>query len=557
MLPVLVTFGRVIEASAKRRTSQLLRGLEALLPAAALRLDPSGEACEVPLDAIRPGDRLRVRPGERVPADGRVVEGATTIDEAAFTGEPGPRRRGPGDAVLAGTVNGPGAVVVEAERTGEALLLRRILAAVEAARSRPASSERLAERAAAAFIPAVLALAIVAGAARTATAGAAAGGLAALAVLVVACPCALGIATPLVTALAVGRAARSGAVVRGGDVLERIGLADWVCFDKTGTVTTGRPRVARILTLDPGVTEADVLGWLSSLESGSEHAVARAVTAEARARGIAPGGAAALEGVPGEGIRGRATWRGETRDVAAGTAALAGDGGAAAEPSPGAMAVWVAWDGRPRGLVLLDEILRPDAAEAVRRLRASGVRMALLSGDRAETAEAVARRAGLDRVEAPRRPDEKIAWIRARADEGSVVVMVGDGVNDAPALAAAGVGVALGAGTDLARQAGHVVLLSDRLIHVPWLIALSRRARRIVRQNLAWAFGYNAIALGAAAAGRLHPLLAALAMAVSSLTVLANAARIQRFPEPDGAPAPDRRDDEVTAMAPDPTAGDA
>ena len=682
MLPTLVTFGKLIEGTAKSRTARTVRGLETLLPQTALRIEAGG-AVEVPIGALRVGDRVRVRPGERIAVDGRIIEGRTVIAEAAFTGESAPRACGPGDEVIAGTINGVGGLafravegpalsavegpalsaveglVVRAERVGEQMLLNRIIEMVEEAWARASPWERIAERAAAAFVPTVLALALAAGLFWTLAAGPAKGGLVALAMLVVACPCALGIATPLATSLAIGRAARGGVLVRGGDVLERIGQVRTVFLDKTGTVTSLQPSIARIERLNPALTEEELIGWLAGLESGGEHAVARAALAEAKDRGLDIGTVADFRAFPGHGVRGSVTWRGRMREVLAGRegfimAALAADSAvltAAPSPStpvrsrgqallgvesaaeipraPGAEAaseICVAWDGKIRGRVLLADQVRPGAAEAVRRLHEAGVSTVLLSGDRIEAAESVARQVGIERVEAPRLPQEKIESVRAagstpgnahglraallffarlpyggtgtrdagearksgsnvlcpasfppalsvplrctepggdgnagewgastgnrlarrtrgglatnsveglaRRTCGGQVAMVGDGINDAPALAAADVGIALGAGMDLARQAGNVVLLSDRLERVPWLIGLSRRTRRIIVQNHAWAFGYNAIALAAAAAGWLPPLLAAIAMVVSSLTVLGNSARIQRLPEP-------------------------
>jgi heavy metal translocating P-type ATPase len=554
MLPALVTFGKIVEATAKGRTGRLVHELETLLPACALRIDADGPR-EVPLAELRPGDRLRVRPGERFPADGRIVEGRTAVEEAAFTGEWRPRECGPGDAVLAGTVNGEGGVVIAAERVGEAVLLQRIIEMVDEARRRPARFERLAERAASAFIPFVLVLAAGAGAGwLLAGGGSAKAGMAALAVLVVACPCALGIAAPLVAAMAIGLAARRGVLVRGGDVLERTAELRTIFFDKTGTLTTGEPSVRRVETFDAALGEEELLGWVASLESGSEHSLARAVVGEAKARGIALGAVEALQAIPGQGVRGRVSLSGRSREVLAGTGAFVGDGrgvrgrvslggqsreilagtgdfvggGQAVQAADGsATEIVVAWEGRPRGRVLLDDTARPEAAEAVARLHKAGVDTVLLSGDRPEAARALAREIGIERVEAPCRPEEKTAAVQAAADR-EIVGMVGDGINDAPALAAAHVGFALGAGTDLARQAGHVVLLSDRLTQSPWLVDLARRTRRIIMQNLAWAFGYNAIALALAAAGWLHPLLAAVAMVASSLTLLGNSLRLRR-----------------------------
>ena len=532
MLPTLVTFGKLVEGTAKSRTAQLVRSLETLLPRMALKLESDGPR-EVPIGDLRVGERVRIRPGERIPVDGRILEGHAIVEQAAFTGEQQPRSCGPGDELIAGTVNGSEGLVVQAERVGEDLLLRRIIAMVEEARAIGAPSERVAERIAAIFVPAVLALAVGAGLFWTLTDGPAKGGFAALAVLVVACPCALGIAAPLATSFAIGRAARSGVLVRGGDVLERVGQVRTVFMDKTGTLTSLQPAIRRIERLDPEVGENDLLAWLAALESGSEHAVARAVLAAAKERGLDMGTVSDFRAIPGLGAQGRVTWRGETREVRAGAERFAGTVAETAQnaESAGSSVICVGWGGKVRGRVVLSNPIRPEAAEAIRRLREAGISTVLLSGDRAEAAEPVARELGIEHVEAPRLPQEKIEAVRAASSPGKAAAMVGDGINDAPALAAADVGIALGAGTDLARQAGNVVLLSDRLGRVPWLVGLSRRTRRIIVQNLAWAFGYNAIALTAAAAGRLHPLLAALAMVVSSLTVLSNSARIQSFPE--------------------------
>jgi len=538
MLLLLVTAGKLIEATAKRSTGELVRGLETLLPRTATRIESDG-AREVPLGALRPGDLLRVRPGERVPADGIIEEGASTIQEAAFTGESRARLCAPGDRVVAGTVNGEGGLTVRAERVGEEVLLHRIVEMAEEAAGRASPSERLAERAAAAFIPAVLVLAAGAGLYWLLAAGPARAGFAALAVVVVACPCAMGIATPLATALALGRAAREGIVVRGGDVMERIGSLDVLFLDKTGTVTTGCPALLAVERLDPDVSEDEVLGWLAGLETGSGHSLAAAIVSAARARGLEVGDVRDVHVIPGQGVRGLVRRNGREREVLAGSEALFERAPLASPADAGATAVVVAWEGRPRGRVLLRDTPRPDAAETVSELERAGVRTVLLSGDRAEAARSVAKSVGIGAVEAPRTPAEKVERIRRAVAEGFVVGMAGDGINDAPALAAAQVGIALGAGTDLARQAGNVVLLSDRLAQIPWLVALSRHARRIIKQNLAWAFGYNAVALAAAAAGLLHPLLAALAMVVSSVTVLANSLRLQAFeggPNLSGAP---------------------
>ena len=339
----------------------------------------------------------------------------------------------------------------------------------------------------------------------------------------------MGIATPLATALAVGRAARSGVLVRGGDVLERIGQVRTVFFDKTGTITTNEPVMRRIELYDPSVNEDELLGWLAGLETGSEHALAKAVIREARKRGLQIGAVADVKVTPGAGIRGVVNWRGTRREVTAGTTAFVGAVGAPPVNEP-LTVIDVLWNGAIRGRIFLADTIRADAEQTIRRLYDEHIASVLLSGDRIEAAESVARRVGILRTEAPRRPEEKVRCIRNAVVDA--VAMVGDGINDIPALAAADIGIAIGAGTDLACHVGNVVLLSDRLTQIPWLIQLSRYTRRLIAQNLAWAAGYNAIALMAAAGGWLHPLLAAVAMVISSLTVLSNSVRIRNFPDP-------------------------
>jgi heavy metal translocating P-type ATPase len=582
MLPLLVTFGKIIEAAAKGRASDLTRELETLLPAEAERIGAGGPRA-VAVGELRAGDRVLVRPGARFPADGVVIEGASTILEAAFTGEPGPRPCRSGDRVLAGTVNQEGALVVEARRVGADLLLSQIIEMVREARQKAAPYERAAQRAAAVFAPATLALAAAAGAAWLLARGLPEAGLVAMAVIVVACPCALGIATPLAVALAIGRAAREGILIRGGEVLERAAKIDTVFFDKTGTLTAGTPVLTAIESLDPRVGREELLGWLAGVESRSEHVLGRAAVAAAEARGVPVGSAGELQAFPGRGVCGLVTLGGVTRRVRAGseefaserstgigpvctTAVQAGtDGvptsatatnedekdmeeeGEEKEPTDkmsvvhtgetpvlreAGTVVHVAWDGRMRGRAVFADEVRPEAVEVVRQLHRMGVQCFLLSGDGAEPAGAVAAQAGLDGAEAPLLPQDKLLRVRAAAEAGAGTAMVGDGINDAPALAEASVGIALGAGTDLARQAGNVVLLGDRLEQAPWVLALGRQTRSVIRQNLAWALGYNAVALAAAAAGVLHPLLAAVAMVVSSLTVLSNSLRLRRFPSP-------------------------
>lgn len=528
MLPVLVTFGKIIESAAKSRSAELLRALETLLPPSACKIDGNG-GFEVPVAELRQDDKVRVRPGERIPVDGLIMDGTTLILESTFTGESAPRDCGPGDRVIAGTVNGSGSILVKVTGTGADTLLGQIVAMTDRALRNPAQSERIAEKAATIFVPAVLLIALCSGVFWAAAGDPAQGGLSALAVLVVACPCTMGIATPLATSVAIARAAQAGVVVRGGDVMERIGRTNLCVFDKTGTLTEALPRVQDIRVIDPAITERELLGRLAALEVASEHAIAKAVTEAAAARGIDPGVAAGISVVPGSGISGTVSWGGRTEEVFAGTASFAGCEDTLAPAEDGISEVWVSWGGRVRGRVTWTAPLRPDAAATVAELEGAGIGTVLLSGDTRSAAAAVATQLGIGRVEAPRLPAEKLAFISAATETDRTVMMVGDGINDGPALAAASVGVAVG-GIDLIRQTGNVILLSSGLGRIPWLIRLSRKSRSVICQNFAWTFAYNGIAIAAAAAGLLHPLLAAVAMVVSSVTVTCNSLRIRSFP---------------------------
>jgi heavy metal translocating P-type ATPase len=551
MLLLLVTVGRMIEAFAKSRAVALTRALESLLPAQATRL-VDGQPRTVALGELAVGDRVLVRPGERFPVDGVIVEGVTLVEQAQFTGEPAPQTRSEGQEVIAGTINAQNPVVVQARQVGGDLLLRRIVRGVEQARQNQAPLERLAGKLASAFIPVVLALAGGTAIYWLLAAGPAQALLASLAVLVVACPCAMGIAAPLTNLLAIARAAEQGIVVRGADVMENVGRAGTIFFDKTGTLTLGQMRVTDVQMMNSHTSADELLSRLAALESHSEHALARAVVEEAHARGLTVPSARDVRNFPGMGLRGLVGP--ENLEVVAGSDGFVGRAEDRGQtpisqtksisvpdlPVPdlpqaaGQTVIQVAWLGRVQGQIVLADTPRDGASTSMARLRGLGVRTVLLSGDSADAAGAMARDLGIDRVHAPCLPDEKLRLV-TEAD-GHLIVMVGDGVNDAPALAAAPVGIAMGAGTDLARQAGNIVLLRSRLDQIPDLIVLGRRARRIILQNLLWALGYNGVALGFAAAGYLHPLLAALAMAGSSLTILANSSRVRRTAKLEIAP---------------------
>jgi P-type Cu2+ transporter len=554
MLPVLVTFGKVIESCAKTRAADLLHSLEALLPAMALRVTSEGSS-EVEIGTLQPGDLIRVRPGERVAVDGSICEGTSCIEEAAFTGEFLPRVCNPGDPVFAGAVNGSGSLLVQAEKTGSEILLHGIVALIDTAWRNPSEAERLAQRAATLFIPVLLVIATGSVVCWSLLGNLGQGLLNALSVLVVACPCTVGVATPLATSLAIARAARAGIIVRGGSVMERIASTDRIFFDKTGTMTVGQPVLQEIQVIDPALDQGELLGRLAALESASGHVLGKAITAEAARRDCVTGSVAKVQVYPGSGISGAVTWQGSTKLLFAGTEAFVGTGlgdsttvgdlvtkGVSEAKGPSKTTesqapdgnhtvINVAWDGELRGRLFFGDAERPDAQCCIEALDDYGIASVLLSGDRFPAALAVANRTGITQVEAPRTPAQKLLAINDSIAAGRNVAMVGDGINDAPALAAAHTGIAFGAGTDLARQAGNVVILSGRLMQVPWLIGLSRRTGNIIRGNFAWSFGYNFIAVAAAAGGLLHPLLAALAMVVSSLTVLGNSLRITGYPD--------------------------
>jgi len=534
MLLVLVTLGRLLEASAKVEASRNLKALLTLSPPRA-RVLRGDEEEEVLAESLQPGDQVRVRPGERVPADGAIVTGVSSLQEAALTGEPLPRTVGPGDSAFGGSVNGEGGLIVAVQTAAEDSVVARLGRLVSEAQEHRAPVERLVTRVAAVFVPLVVALAAGAWLLWALRGDAARGGLAALAVLVVACPCALGLATPLALTAALARAAQHAVLLRSGEALETLARVTHVFFDKTGTLTRGQPAVQQ-LCCAPSTSPDEALLWLASLETGSEHPLGRAAVAAARQQRLALGRVTDFRAVPGRGARGLVAWNGATRAVFAGTEEwLRAEGFRTPDlpaPALGSTALCVAWDGAIQARADIADHLRPDAAAALAALRQAGVRVTVLTGDRREAAEAVAGELGDIAVRAECTPEAKLAEVRAARAHGEVVAVVGDGINDAPALAAADVGIAMGSGTDLAREAGQVALLGDDLLRLPWLLGLARGAYRTIRGNLAWAFGYNALALAAAFAGLLHPLLAALAMLGSSLFVLHNSLRLSRHPAP-------------------------
>jgi len=522
-----VLLGRFLEARAQDRTGEALRGLLDLAPTTALRLDAAGEVHEIPASELRVGDRLRVLPGQSVPTDAVVIEGSSSLDESMLTGESAPVVRGPGDPVSGGTINGEAALDVEATRVGADTQLARIVRLVGQAQGSKAAVEGLADRISGVFVPIVLVLAMVTAAGWVASGAVpSAALLTAAAVLVVACPCALGLATPTAVVVAIGRAARDGLLIREARALERLEQVTHVVFDKTGTLTAGR---FELVSCHPGagVERERLLAVAAALESKSEHPLARGVVSAAD--GLELPSTSEVKVVVGGGVEGQLD--GELTLV--GSPAWLGRRGVAADPDWEAhlndgTCVAVAAAGRPLGLLVLRDQPRPTARAAVQRLVDLGLIPVLLSGDRRAVAEQVAAELGIQEVLAEVDPAGKLIEIERLQSTGAKVAMVGDGLNDAPALAGAHVGIAMGGGTDVAKETAQVVVLGDDPLQVAAAVALARRTLRIIRQNLGWAFAYNVVALPLAMLGIVHAALAAAAMASSSVLVVGNSLRLRR-----------------------------
>ncbi|HXP87759.1 MAG TPA: heavy metal translocating P-type ATPase [Bryobacteraceae bacterium] len=514
-----VVSGRALEARAKRHTTAALRKLIGLQPPLA-RVEHDGREQEVPVRELHPGDIVVVRPGEKVPVDGVVIDGHSWVNEAMITGESYPNSKSSGSEVIGGTVNGNGAFRLRATALGEASVLARIVAQMRQAQASRAPIERVADRISRVFVPAVLVLA-----AATFGGWALYGGgytqaaTAALAVLIIACPCAMGLAVPTAVMVASGRAAELGLLVKGGEALEALHRVDTVLLDKTGTVTYGVPRVTQAKIPD------DVLRLAAGVERLSEHPVAQAVLEYAEKRGVNPGDRATeFRMTPGRGVSGRV----EGHQVMVGNEEFLTEAGVKAS----AAGLLVAVDGLFSGFMLVNDPVRPSSAPAIEKLKEMGIEVVMVTGDRAENAASVALMAGIDRIVAGVLPEGKVAEIQRLQEGGGVVAMVGDGINDAPALAAADASFAMSSGTDIAMEAGDVTLLRPDLAAVVHGIALARAAWRIIRQNLFWALAYNVVAIPAAATGHLNPVIASAAMAASSVTVVANSLRLRGFRAP-------------------------
>ncbi len=542
VITVLVLLGQVLELRARERTSGAIKALLNLAPATARRIADDGSEADIDLGHVQVGDRLRVRPGDKVPLDGEVLEGRSNVDESMITGEPLPVSKATGAKVIGGTLNGQGSFVMRAERVGADTMLAQIVNTVAKAQRSRAPIQRLADQVSAWFVPAVLAAAAVAFVAWAAFGPSPAfsyGLVAAVSVLIIACPCALGLATPMSIMVGVGRGAGQGVLIRDAEALERMEKVDVLVVDKTGTLTEGKPKVTAIKPMS-GTDEADLLFLAASLERASEHPLAAAIVKAAEERGLQLKSADDFDAPSGKGVTGTI----DGRRVLLGNKGLLDEAGidtaeveivASSLRDEGATAILAAIDSRAVGVIAVADPVKASTPEAVRALKADGIRVVMLTGDNSATAEAVARRLGIDEVKAEVLPADKGDVVAALRREGRVVAMAGDGVNDAPALAAADVGIAMGTGTDVAIESAGVTLLRGDLGGIVEARRLSRATMRNIRQNLALAFVYNVAGIPIAAGVlypafglTLSPVVAAAAMALSSVSVIANALRLRQ-----------------------------
>ncbi|WP_327212424.1 heavy metal translocating P-type ATPase (plasmid) [Rhizobium beringeri] len=542
VIVALVFVGQVLELKARERTGSAIRALLDLAPKTARRIDADGSENDVPVDDIQTGDRLRVRPGERVPVDGSVLEGQSTVDESMISGEPLPLEKSKGDPLTGGTINKNGTFVMAAEKVGADMVLSRIVDMVAKAQRSRAPIQGAVDRVSAVFVPAVVAAAILAflvWAAIGPEPRMANALLAAVAVLIIACPCALGLATPMSIMIATGRGAQEGVLIKDAEALERFSKVDTLIVDKTGTLTEGKPKLTDVVAFG-GVGEDRLLSLAASLERGSEHPLAEAIVSGAEERGVPFVSVTGFEAKTGKGVQGRA---GDTTTVALGNAAMLTDLGidpaALAEKTEalrgeGKTVMFVVFDGALAGLVAVADRIKPTTAAAIKALHDSGLKIIMATGDNERTARAVAKSLGIDEVRADVLPEGKKALIDELRAKGAIIAMAGDGVNDAPALAAADVGIAMGTGADVAMESAGITLVKGDLNGIVRARRLAEATMQNIRQNLGFAFGYNALGVPIAAGVLypifgllLSPMIAAAAMSLSSVSVISNALRLR------------------------------
>ncbi|MBN90988.1 MAG: copper-translocating P-type ATPase [Erythrobacteraceae bacterium] len=541
VITTLVLLGQVLELKARGSTSSALRALLELAPPSAVKIFGSGDEREVPLDQLATGDRLRVRPGDKVPVDGEIEEGSSAIDESMISGEPLPVAKKTGDTVIGGTVNQTGGFVMRATGVGKDTMLSKIVQMVAEAQRSRAPIQRLADQVAGWFVPAVVVIAIVTFIVWAIWGPAPALAYAlvnAIAVLIIACPCALGLATPMSIMTGTGKGAQHGILIRNAEALETLEKIDTLVVDKTGTLTMGKPDLVAVTPAN-GIDETEFLAAVAGVEMGSEHPLAHAIVEGAKARGVSPAEATDLASTTGEGVAASV----QDRRVAIGNEKMMRRvgidddvwlGSAEGGRKQGQTVMFVAFDGRPAGLIAVADPIKPTSAAAIAALHSRDIRVVMLTGDSRGTAEAVAREMGIDEVHANVSPEDKHSKIEELKAQGRRVGMAGDGINDAPALAAADVGIAMGTGTDVAIESAGVTLVRGDLTGVVQAIVLSRSTMRNIRQNLFFAFGYNTLGIPVAAGVLfpffgllLSPMIAAAAMSLSSVSVIANALRLR------------------------------
>ncbi|WP_240804783.1 heavy metal translocating P-type ATPase [Cupriavidus oxalaticus] len=526
-----VLLGKYMEEIIKKKSSAAVRRLLDLRPAVAHVLR-DGKEVEIPAESIMVGEAVTVRPGEKIPTDGKVVEGESSVDESMLTGESMPVEKKPGAAVIGGTLNRSGAFTLQATKIGADTALAQIIKMVEDAQASTAQIQRLADQVTGYFVPAVVSVALLALVGWTVAGHFPHGLLAFVAVLIISCPCALGVATPAALMVGVGKGADNGILIRGGEVLERAEKLTAVVFDKTGTITRGEPTVTDVISFS-NHEESTLLTLAAAVESGSEHPLGEAIVRAAQHRGLAIPKATAITALSGMGIRGQVegqqAWLGNRR-LFGSQGIPTGDAESVLQrlEADGKTAMLVGAGNTLLGVVAVADTVKPEAAEAVAALKARNTKVVLLSGDNRRTAEAIGRQVGIDHVIAEVMPEDKVETIQTLQKQGEVVAMVGDGVNDAPALAAADIGIAIGSGSDVAKETGSIILIRDDVRDVVASIQLSRATMRKIKQNLFWAFIYNTIGIPVAAFGLLNPIIAAAAMALSSLSVVANSALLKR-----------------------------